>query len=113
MNSQPPFGRGFGLSPVLVHQQGPTALDWVTFALVLLLVLAAAAVLASWFADRRRVRGAPALAAPGGSADPLDVLRIRYARGEIGRDEFVQATSDLAPHAADATDAPTVEQPPA
>ena len=112
MNTHPPFGRGFGLGPVLVHQQRPTALDWVTFALVVLLVLATAALLMSWFADRHG-RQTPALAGASGTvADPLDVLRIRYARGEIGRDEFVQATHDLVPQAAGETEAPTLEQPP-
>jgi hypothetical protein len=27
--------------------------------------------------------------------DALNLLRWRYARGEIGRDEFIQGTSDL------------------
>jgi uncharacterized membrane protein len=27
--------------------------------------------------------------------DPLAILRLRYARGEIGRDEFLRANEDL------------------
>jgi putative membrane protein len=37
--------------------------------------------------------GAPAWAARPDAA--LDQLRMRYARGEVGRDEFLQASSDL------------------
>jgi uncharacterized membrane protein len=42
----------------------------------------------------------------GGRPDPLEVLRMRFASGQITRDEFLQATSDLS-----ATET-TVEQPP-
>jgi uncharacterized membrane protein len=36
--------------------------------------------------------GSPGLVQPD---DPLSILRLRYARGEIGRDEFVRANEDL------------------
>jgi uncharacterized membrane protein len=42
----------------------------------------------------------------GGPPDALEVLRMRFASGQITRDEFLQATSDLS-----ATET-TVEQPP-
>ncbi|HEX7525507.1 MAG TPA: SHOCT domain-containing protein [Gaiellaceae bacterium] len=32
---------------------------------------------------------------PPGGPDPLAVARMRYARGEIGRDEYVQLAQDL------------------
>ena len=103
-----PFARprGFGFGPVLVqHQQNhPDALAWATFALVLLLVLTVGAMIVARFAARRsrrwpgpgRGRRHFAFAGAGPRHDPLDVLRWRYARGEIGRDEFLQGTSDLA-----------------
>ena len=41
---------------------------------------------------------------PPGGLDPLAVARMRYARGEIGRDEYVQLAQDLG-------DAPAAEPP--
>jgi hypothetical protein len=102
-----PFGqpRGFGFGPVLVQHQNnhPNALAWATFALVLLLVLTVGAMIVARFAARRSRRwhgpwpgrGHFAFAGAGPRHDALDVLRWRYARGEIGRDEFLQGTSDL------------------
>jgi uncharacterized membrane protein len=108
MNTIPfgePRGRGFGFAPFLVQHQNdhPNALAWATFALVLLLVLTVGAMLVARFAARRARhwhgngpgRRHFAFAGPGSRHDPLDVLRWRYARGEIGRDEFLQGTSDL------------------
>lgn len=43
----------------------------------------------------------------GARPDPLEILRMRFASGQISRDEYLQATSDLA------TEAPTQPQPPA
>jgi hypothetical protein len=114
----PRRGGGFGVSPQFIHYStGHDALAWATFALVLLLVLTVYALVIARFArrsQRRRGFGGPGhrrrfgFAGPGpgmgpgrgmGPApDPLDVLRWRYARGEIGRDEFLLATSDLTAH---------------
>jgi hypothetical protein len=38
---------------------------------------------------------------------PLDVVRMRYARGELSRDDYLQATRDLG--GAPADEAPTAE----
>ncbi|MHB8650463.1 MAG: SHOCT domain-containing protein [Gaiellaceae bacterium] len=107
-NNAPPFqggrGFGFGFADGRFHHGGPPALAWATFALVLLLVLSFAALLLSQFSARRALarHGGPrrfAFAGGPGSRrrpDPLDVLRHRYAGGEISRDEFLQGTSDLA-----------------
>ncbi|HEY2073654.1 MAG TPA: SHOCT domain-containing protein [Gaiellaceae bacterium] len=104
MNPTPPFqGRGFGYGPGLrVHEQlGNTPLEWATFALVLLIALTLGALIVArvagggrrrHFGHRMRMRGRP---------DPLEVLRIRFASGQISREEYLQATSDLA------ADAPT------
>ncbi len=107
MNTTPMWpnrGGGFGFAPlVLQHHDRPNALAWATFALVLLLVLTVGAMIVARFAARRSRRwhgpgpgrGHFAFAGAGPRHDPLDVLRWRYARGEIGRDEFLQGTSDL------------------
>ena len=45
------------------------------------------------FAWRRRWRRRQTATAA--AADPLELLRYRYARGEISRDEYVQAAREL------------------
>ncbi|MGH2971831.1 MAG: hypothetical protein ACRDLE_06860 [Gaiellaceae bacterium] len=114
MNPYPPFprGRGFGYGPaVRVHEQlGNTPLQWATFALVLLIALTLAALIVARiagggrrhrFGPRMRMRGR------GGRPDPHEILRMRFASGQISREEYLQATGDLA------SDAPTQSQPPA
>jgi len=110
MNPYPPFqGRGFGYGPAFrVHEfgGGSTPLQWATFALVLLIVLTLGALIVARLAGggRHRRLGHRRMLYRHG-VDPLDVLRVRFASGQITRDEFLQATSDLA------HEAPT--QPPA
>lgn len=106
----PPFqGRGFGYGPefMRVHDHvGNTPLQWATFALVLLIVLTLGTLIVARLAgggpQRRHFvkmrRGGP---------DPFEVLRMRFAAGQISREEYVQAVSDLT------ADAPTQPQPPA
>jgi uncharacterized membrane protein len=99
---------GFDGGPMYFHHGGPP-LAWATFALVLLLTLAFFAVLIARMSSRRRHHGwhhRMAFAGPGGPPDPLELLRMRYARGEIDRDAFLQGTSDLT------ASAPTEEEPP-
>jgi len=109
MNDTPPFRYrpGTFVYPAGGHHGGPSALAWTTFALELLLLLGLAALLASMFArGRRRPVAAPA-GVPAQLGDPLDVVRMRYARGELGRDEYLQAVRDLG--GAPADEAPTQE----
>jgi uncharacterized membrane protein len=102
-----PYRRGFDLAPGHYHHGGAPALAWATFALVLLLALALVAFAAAGYGGRSRRR--PGFFGPmrgGRPGDPLAVLRMRFASGQITRDEFLQATSDLT------ATAPTVEAPP-
>lgn len=95
MNDTPPFPfrrGGFDVGPVYFHHGGPPALAWATFALVLLLVLAFFAMFVARMAGGRQMRWKHRVAFAG---DPLELLRMRYARGEIDRDAFLQGTSDL------------------
>lgn len=86
---------------------GGNALEWVLFALLLLLiVLVFAQLLLTVMRPRRfggrrhfrqRLHGPP----PGGEGrawgrpDALEVARLRYAQGAIGRDEYTQLVQDL------------------
>jgi uncharacterized membrane protein len=97
MNEYPFDHRGDPL--VLYHHGGPGALSWTIFALQLLLLVALAALLASAFAGSRWGRRPAPAGGPARSADPLEVVRLRYARGEIDRDQYLLATRDLGGHA--------------
>ncbi|MGH2934778.1 MAG: hypothetical protein ACRDL2_09760 [Gaiellaceae bacterium] len=110
MNTNPPFqrGRGFGYGPVVDHvHQGNTSLEWATFALVLLLLFLFGMYLVAW-AGRGRGRFGPPqrIRLRGGRPDAREMLRMRFASGQMSREEFLQATSDLESTAA------AVEQPP-
>lgn len=70
----------------------------ITGALVALIVLMA------------RKNQTPVVAAGTGTGtDPLEILRLRYARGEINREEFLTASSDLGGSAAPGSESPTQE----
>ncbi len=43
----------------------------------------------------------PVVPTPTPPADPLEVVRLRYARGEVGREEYVQVTKDLGGNASE------------
>jgi len=71
------WGSGWGILGV-VHM----VLWWV-------LILLGIAVLAKWlFGADARAPGAP-------GASAMEILKERYARGEIGKDEFEQKKKDL------------------
>src|SRR5262245_43888388 len=109
-NDAPPFFRGGGPGRVFVspngfeHHGGVGGLAWVIFALQLLMLAALAVLLVRAFtwrpASRRRRTTATA-------AGPIEQLRWRYARGEIARDDYLQASRDLGGE----PDTPTEELP--
>jgi uncharacterized membrane protein len=86
----PPFREGHGYAGF--GQGGPGALGWAIFALELLIGLGVAWLVASLVVGRLgRTSPAPAVA----ESQPLETLHMRYARGEIKRDEYLQARADL------------------
>ena len=100
-NLMPPDGfRGGGDSFRIVEQAGgggPSTLAWVIFALVLVLLLLAIASLAidAYYRSRPAAAAALAPALGPGTIEALAALDARYARGEIPRDEYLQARDDL------------------
>lgn len=87
---QSPFPRGGGDGGrVMIEHAGgggwPDGLSWVIFAVLLALLLLAVVSLALNAYWRTN----------GGSTGALGELDLRYARGEIGRDEYLQRRADL------------------
>ena len=75
---------------------GPGALGWTLFALLAIGIFTGLIFLFFWLATRR----GPGLTRPpsppaGSGEDPLAILRLRYARGEISREEFLRASEDI------------------
>jgi uncharacterized membrane protein len=85
--------------------RGGDSLEWVIFALLLLLIMLVVALLVLSVMRRQRfggprggrfeMHGPPAGGRPWGRRDALEVARLRYAQGAIGRDEYVQLVQDL------------------
>lgn len=88
------YGSGYGIAPVF---------GWILGVLFLAVLVLAVVYLVRELGDgRRRAAGGPRPhpeappAGPAGGDDPaLRILRERYARGEIDRDEFEQRKRDL------------------
>src|SRR4051794_27761619 len=112
-DQQPDFGpRHFGRDggPMYFGEHHGGGWHWIV-PLLFLLVLAA---LVAWTVLRARRPPRAVAVAPGGAAavDPaLAELRLRYARGEVSREDFVATEADLRRIAA--VPAPPPPQPPA
>jgi len=85
----------FGQRPYWEHaHNGHPFLHLIVLALIVFLLVAAGI----WLYRRLLGHAAPAQLAPataGGPNGPLEIVQMRYARGEIGRDEYKQLTADL------------------
>ena len=87
---------------------GDPGFDVLSFILWSLLIAALVAGIALLVISIRRTAAAPSGVmpiAPVARDDALAQLRLRYARGDVSRDEFLQASADL-------TGTPLPEQPP-
>ena len=88
------------------HGGGPGPLGWAVFAFLLVALVVGVVAIGVWLAGGRTARSV--LPTPVG-APPVDealaALRLRYARGEIAREEFLRASEDLG-------GAPSAEAPP-
>jgi uncharacterized membrane protein len=105
-NSPGPFGRLFGpdgpgfrlFGPGperhFEHGSGANSLEWVIFGLVLAILILLLGLVAM------RLAGGPGRGRGrrrhGFEPDAREVVRHRYARGEMSREEYLQASQDLA-----------------
>ena len=98
-----PSGQGGSVPEFLLrgpHHHGPGPLMWAMFAMELVLLIGVVWLVASSFrrGPRFKFRGGPGFG-PGirhfGPPAPADVLHLRYAHGEISREEYLQARDDL------------------
>lgn len=95
MYPNPPF-RGDGPGFMEYHHGGPGAIGWTIFALQLLAIAGIAWLLVSLVLGRLGRHAVPAASASMPSlSGPLETLHLRYARGEVGRDEYLQTRADL------------------
>ena len=91
----PPMGpRPEFLRPERFEQAGTDPILWAVFGLAIALLVIVALALTAMYAGRRSWRFGPPFPA-GGPLDPLEFLRMRYARGKMSREEYLQASADL------------------
>lgn len=81
-------GRTFGLMGF-----GFGIIGWIVRFGLLVLIIAGLAALVSWFARTGRTAALPAASVA--SQSPLDILKTRYARGEITKEQYDQLKHDL------------------
>ena len=82
-----PYGRHFDGGHPFLH---------VLLMVLFVLLVAAIAVLLYRLLTRRQPGYAPVVSLPGApAADALAIVRLRYARGEIKRDEYLRMSSDF------------------
>ncbi len=113
------MNRGYGLPPngfrdgFVEHAGGPSSIAWVIFALVLLvlLLLLVSLILDLYFRSQGGSRRARWFPGPAGPGRALAVLDVRYAQGELSREDYLQARGDL--FGTESGGAPTEETPPA
>ena len=89
------YGRGYPPPQYLGHVNHGHPLAWILFFILLAILVGLAAAFTMRYLAARRTGGLrPAMVGmPAG--DALSIVRMRYARGEIDRDQFLQATADL------------------
>jgi uncharacterized membrane protein len=77
---------------------GPHTLAWVLMILLFVLLVGLIVLLVTkWDGGRRAAVAGPAPLGPRTGDDPQELVRLRYARGEIDRETFLQVSQDLAP----------------
>jgi uncharacterized membrane protein len=79
---------------VRMHDAGPSSIEWAILGIVIAILVVVLLLLADRCRHRRfhRRRG---WEHHGASDEPLAIVRTRYARGELTREEYLQSLGDL------------------
>jgi uncharacterized membrane protein len=76
-----------------MHDAGTSLVEWAILGLAIAILVFTTLLLLDAFLRRRHMRRFRA--GQSGHDEPLAILRLRYARGEIAHDEYSQALADL------------------
>ncbi len=76
--------------PGYAHEAGTSPVEWAVLGLVIAILLIVTLLLLDVCARRRKMRRSQR-----GQDEAVSALRLRYAQGEIGQDEYSQALADL------------------
>ena len=74
---------------------GPHVFAWLLFALLLVFLVGLVVFFTGRWGGLHRGSPAPGTLAPRAGDDAQDLVRLRYARGEIDREEFLSRKQDL------------------
>jgi uncharacterized membrane protein len=77
-----------------MHDAGASSVEWAILGLAIAILIGVVLLLADRCAHRRHHRH-PGWDRPGGYDKPLAIVRMRYSRGEMSREEYQQALEDL------------------
>lgn len=91
--------------PQHAHETGTSSIEWAILGLTIAILIGVVLLLADRCRHRHRHHGHD-WGSSGGFDKPLSILRLRYSKGEITRDEYLQASRDLGV-------SPQQEEPPA
>lgn len=84
------FGYGSGM-----HDGGTSSLEWAILGIVIAILVVVLLLLVDHCRQRRRHRRQGWSHHGASSDEPLAIVRSRYARGEMTRDEYLQSLGDL------------------
>lgn len=85
-------GGGLGY-PGSAHEAGTSSIEWAILGLAIAILAIVTLLLLDAFLRRRHMRRFRA--GRSGHDKSLEILRLRYARGEIAHDEYSQTLADL------------------
>jgi uncharacterized membrane protein len=89
------YRQGFGPGYIMGHDGGGPHVLGIIFVVVLLVAIATLVVLAVRWTRHGPPAPAPAGAQLGQSDAALAAARMRYARGELSREDFLRISTDL------------------
>lgn len=78
-----------------IHEAGTSSVEWAILGLAIAILIGVILLLADRCRRRRHHHQMGWGHHPGGFDKPLAIVRMRYSRGEMSREEYLQAAKDL------------------